>query len=369
MRTTSISFSAVSRLIIGAGAAVVVALPGTLNAQSTESVANQLERLKRDLQVLSRQVYKNGATGQSAASASRAGSAPASGNAYIIRVEDRLTQLEGESRANTGNVENINHTLNQISARLDTLSNDINFRLSTLEQRLNALSRNPQLLQQGAVQPGAAAGAPAAPPRLAAVPRAAGVQAGPASGGSALASQPGTLGTITQTELNAVRTQQGGPVQGAPASAGSPAPAAVAQPQTAAIQTGLPQGSVQDQYKYAFGLVRKAEFDKAADALQEFIKVHPDEPLTSNARYWLGRTHYVRKNFRQAAEVFLASYQREPKGPRAADNLLRLGMSLAGLDKKKEACATYTKLQQDFPNASSVVKKQLAQQRTKTGCG
>ncbi len=363
MRANTTSKHGFSRIVLPAGLVAAIALPNGALAQSTESVANQLERLKRDLQVLSRQVYKNGATGQSPSAASGSAAAAPRGNAYIIRVEDRLTQLEGESRANTGNVENINHTVNQISARLDTLFNDINFRLSALEQRLNALSRNPQLLQ-GAAQPGS--GAPSASPKLAAVPRTAGVQTGPSSGGSALASQPWTLGTITQTELNAVRSKDGvAPSGQAPATATAPG---APQQQTVAVPTALPKGSVQDQYKYAFGLVRKAEFGKAADALGEFIKIHPDEPLTSNARYWLGRTHYVRKNYRRAAEVFLASYQWEPKRQRAADNLLWLGMSLAGLDKKKEACATFTKLEQDFPNASSVVKKQLAQQRSKTGC-
>ena len=63
------------------------------------------------------------------------------------------------------------------------------------------------------------------------------------------------------------------------------------------------------------------------------------------------------------------SYQGDPKGAKAADNLFNLGMSLAGLNKNKEACATYAKLQQDFPKAPSVIQKRLAQQKTRTGCG
>ena len=66
--------------------------------------------------------------------------------------------------------------------------------------------------------------------------------------------------------------------------------------------------------------------------------------------------------------MFLASYQGDPKGAKAADNLLNLGMSLAGLNKNEEACATYAKRQQDFPQASLVIQKKLAQQRTRTGC-
>ena len=120
--------------------------PRTLLAQNSEALANQLDRLQRDVQVLSRQVFKMVGPTPPLSSPPPAKASASAGNAYIIRVEDRLSQLEGETRSNTGNIENITHALSQISARLDTLSNDINFRLQTIENRLNVISRNPQLL-------------------------------------------------------------------------------------------------------------------------------------------------------------------------------------------------------------------------------
>ena len=59
----------------------------------------------------------------------------------------------------------------------------------------------------------------------------------------------------------------------------------------------------------------------------------------------------------------------EPKGKKAADNLFRLGLSLAGLKKNKEACAAFDKLDQDFPKNKSITEKQLKQQREKIKCG
>ena len=116
-------------------------------------------------------------------------------------------------------------------------------------------------------------------------------------------------------------------------------------------------------------MVRKQEFSDAVKALEEFIKSYPTESLTANARNWLGRTHYVTKDYRSAIEVFLAAYKAQPKGKKAADNLFRLGLSLAALKKNKEACATFYKLDQDFPDSNSINKKQLVQQRKKIGCG
>ena len=361
MRTILTALRFTCRFLAGFAFGALLLANGPLLAQNSDSLANQLDRLQRDVKVLSRQVFKNGvANSPNVAPASPQSATSSAGNAYIIRVEDRLSQLEGETRSNTGNVENISHTLSQISARLDTLSNDINFRLRTIENRLNVISRNPELLGQGAAQPDVSGAI--APPKLASVPRAAGVQSGAVTGGSALTSEPGTLGTISQTDLNAVRGQS----SLAPTSEASQPPEL--RQEAAVAPSILPAGSVQEQYKYAFGLVRKTEYEKASRALSEFIKTHPDESLTTNAQYWLGRTHYVRKDYRRAAEVFLASYQGDPKGAKAADNLLNLGMSLAGLNKNEEACATYAKLQQDFPQASLVIQKKLAQQRTRTGC-
>ena len=360
MRIILFVFPVACRLITGLGVLPLASEP--LFAQNSDALANQLDRLQRDVQVLSRQVFRNGVASPSIEPPTIRQDAPASaGNAYIIRVEDRLSQLEGETRSNTGNVESITHALSKISARLDTLSNDINFRLQTIENRLNVISRNPKLLGQVAARPDASKAL--APPRLAAVPPAAGVQSGAVTGGSALTGEPGVLGTISQRDLKAV----GG--EASTALTGDVIQAADPKKQTAIAPSLLPPGSVQEQYKYAFGLVRKTEYERALMALTEFIKTHPDEPLTLNAKYWLGRTHYVRKDYRRAAEVFLASYQGDPRGAKAADNLLNLGMSLAGLNKNKEACATYAKLQQDFPKAPTVIQKRLAQQKTRTGCG
>ncbi len=148
------------------------------------------------------------------------------------------------------------------------------------------------------------------------------------------------------------------PVQAAPA----PVPVA------ANVPIVLPQGTPKEQYNYAFGLLRQANYDKAELALQEFVKLHPKEDLVGNARYWLGETFYVRAAYVQAAEVFLEGYQADPKGPKAPDSLLKLGMSLAGLDKKREACAAFDKLTKDFPKVSAGIRNTVKREKQKSSC-
>ena len=118
----------------------------------------------------------------------------------------------------------------------------------------------------------------------------------------------------------------------------------------------------------AFSLLRQGKYDEASTALKQFIADHKDDKLASNARYWLGETHYVKGAYVDAAETFLEGYQTDPQGPKAPDALLKLGMSLSSLDKKNEACAAFQKLRSDYPNASAGLKTTLQREWEKNGC-
>lgn len=130
----------------------------------------------------------------------------------------------------------------------------------------------------------------------------------------------------------------------------------------------LPAGSEMDQYNYAFSLLRKADYDGAEVAFNEFITLHPDSDLSGNAYYWLGETYYVRNSYNDAAIAFLKGYQRFPNGDKAPDNLLKLGMTLTRLGKKAEACATFAELKSKFPDAPQTVRDKAAQESSAAGC-
>ena len=64
----------------------------------------------------------------------------------------------------------------------------------------------------------------------------------------------------------------------------------------------LPAGTPDEKFKFAFSLVRKADYEKASQALEQFITLYPSIPLSLNAKYWLGRTYFVQKEYREAAK-------------------------------------------------------------------
>lgn len=361
------------------GLAVVPVSTSWAQSVDTRALMDRIERLERDIRTLNVQIARGGGT---PANASSGGAAPASPNdpAYA-RLNVRVSQIEADMRRATGRVEEISFQVNQVAQQLEKLSTDVNFRLSQLER--GGVAPTSGLPPAGS--PSLAGQAPQLTP--------------PPSGSDQPALPDGTqvLGTLTEAE--AAATPQPGaqapatgdteadrllaqitgeaatPPAPAPAPASAPAPSGVsvasdagtslaAPKQTAA----LPEGTPREKYSHAFGLLRQGQYDLAASALRTFIEEHGDDPLASNAQYWLGETYYVRGAFVEAAETFLEGYQANTQGPKAADALLKLGMSLASLEKKQEACAAFQKLREDYPNAPVGLKNTMQREWQKNGC-
>ena len=168
---------------------------------------------------------------------------------------------------------------------------------------------------------------------------------------------------------------EGGAVAPAPdtaadtATAATDAAAAAPEGESVAAATVLPPGSAMERYNFAFSLLRKADYEAAEAAFVEFIALYPDNELTGNAYYWLGSVHFVRDRFRDAAVAFLKGYSGTPTGPKAADNLFKLGAALSRDGKLKEACAVFEKLAGEFPGAPRALLDEAAVEAAAARCG
>ena len=124
----------------------------------------------------------------------------------------------------------------------------------------------------------------------------------------------------------------------------------------------------QEVYQRAYNLLAKGEYAAAETAFKSFVKKFPENNLSSNAYYWLGETFYVRQNYQLAAYNFANGYKNFPKGAKAADQLLKLGISLHALKKNSEACATFSKLSQEFSELPQRIEKRAQTYSKKLEC-
>lgn len=123
-----------------------------------------------------------------------------------------------------------------------------------------------------------------------------------------------------------------------------------------------------DIYKYAYNMLIQENFLEAEKYFNIFLGENPDDPLASNAYYWLGETFYVQKSFQKAAISFAKGYQKFPKGNKAIDQLFKLALTFINLGKNEDACASFSKLELEFPNASERIKNRAKEYKTRVKC-
>ena len=311
-------------LVLGAGLAAGQAV--WAQDANTRALIDRIDRLQRELVTLQRQVYKGEAPPASAAGAA-AGTIGITTTA-AARIGQRLSQFEAELRTLTGQVEETVYRNNQLRERLERLATETDFRLLQLEQA----------------------------PRPEAAPGVAGT------------GQPRVLGTVSQADLEALRSQ---PVESASPTAQPGAQQGALQPggqQAAAPGYALAGETPEEQYRHAFGLLSQANYGEAELALRTFVELNPQDPLAGNAKYWLGETFYVRQDYQQAAVTFAEAYQEYPNSGKAPDNLLKLGMSLSALGSKPDACGTFIELLKRYPKAAATVIQRAKQERQRLAC-
>ncbi len=294
----------------------------------TRGLVDRLDRLERDLNTLQSQVYR-GQTGQAAGDGGGSGGSM-SGNAYSL-LDDRITALETQLQNVTGQVEKANFGIRELSAKIERMQADNDFRFKELEAKAGITAA-----------PAAVAGTPVA--------GATGAAAAGAAGGAA-GSEPQGLAPAAGFLVH--HGAKSGPEQKA------------AQPSAAPTLVGK---TPQEQYDYAFGLLRNSDYDAANAAFQAFIAQHPRDPLAGNAMYWRGQIPYSQGRYDQAAVIFLDVYEKYRKSPKAGESLLKVGLSMSNLGKKKDACAALHRFSAEFPDAAENLKRQSAAEKRKLGC-
>jgi TolA-binding protein len=76
----------------------------------------------------------------------------------------------------------------------------------------------------------------------------------------------------------------------------------------------------------------------------------------------------VQGQHEQAAEQFRKGFQVLPEGPKAPDNLLRLGMTLDVLGRKDESCIILKQLLEKYKGRSESVLRKATRESEKLGC-
>lgn len=129
-----------------------------------------------------------------------------------------------------------------------------------------------------------------------------------------------------------------------------------------------PSGAVPEVlYEEAYAAYAGGRNQEAQAKFSDFVARYAAHAYAGRAYYWLGELAMKEGNQKEGARYFLLSYQTDPKGPKGADTLYRLGVSLVALEQKKQACGAFSEVLRKYPKAGDVRRKALSELKA-LGC-
>lgn len=302
-----------------------------------------------------------GSTTPPAASAAR--------NAPVVPVQlaqgaaaERFNRIEAQMRTLTGQVEELTYQLRQLQDQLKRMQEDNEFRFGELE-RGGSAGAAPRTQDATAAPDTAAAEQPPVPT----LP-----PPGQSDAIGAIAGEPPTPPVPPDlTGPGAPPQPLGTLTLDAPFASGVDQPLDLTQPLPSAtpdVAMIAPTGDPRTDYDRAYGSILNGDYGNAEVAFRQFLDAYPDDALAPDAQYWLGESLFVRAQYRDAANEFLAGYKAYPKSGKAPDALLKLGLSLSGLGEREAACRTFDAVLKQYPDASNALRQRVKFEQSSAGC-
>jgi TolA-binding protein len=280
------------------------ALPAA--AQQRETNEQRIERLEQQLRAVQRRVFPNGAAAQ-------------------VEPEIQPAAQPGTRPAGGGSA------VADLNARVDALEAQLAALTGAIEESSNRTRQLETALTSFREDAGARLTRLEAPPAAAPVPAQASAQPAPA----------------VREPVRAPAAEQPAPAPAAGASAADPA---------------------EEAYNAAYRLWESRQYEQAQTALQAVAERYPRSRWASWASNLAGRAFLDDNKPATAARIFLANYQGNPQGERAADSLFFLGQSLTLLNRRPEACRVYEELARVYPNMRDWLRERLPEARRTARC-
>ena len=139
-----------------------------------------------------------------------------------------------------------------------------------------------------------------------------------------------------------------------------------AQPATPGSVQGVPSEAEiravdeSSVYGEAFAALKAGRYEEAGKGFELYLTKYPDGPRADNATYWLGESHYVRKDYDPALQSFQAVLDKFPDSRKAADAMLKVAYCQYELKAFRNARTTLEGVVSTYPGTESA---RLAEQR------
>ncbi len=103
----------------------------------------------------------------------------------------------------------------------------------------------------------------------------------------------------------------------------------------------LPDGTAEEQFKYALELALKRNFNEAELALSEFMRIHPEDDRIQDAHFWYGGVLFRQQKYEESAFNDIDFNDKYPNDPRTVDTTLRIAQAMSYVAQPDQACTVF----------------------------
>ena len=288
----------------------------------TNELLDRLEKIQKDIQTLEKAVYSKNAT------------LPSDNvvvNEALTRQLAKISELEKQIQQMTSKFEENNYKLQQVSDRLNKVSNDSQLRFQQLESN-RAISEKVSAPKEVVIE-------------------------------KAPAIKKNETNILNSEEVN--KEEEENVIQEKPVQSEN---IKLKEKVNKSKTKVLPKTSIAEQYKYATNIMKSGDFEKAEIAFKEFVDTHSKHELAGSAQFWYGETFYIRQLYEDAAAAFLEGYQKYPNSPKAPENLLKLGVTLAELGEIEQGCKMIVNLKKAYPKTDASILQKSSYEKKRFNC-
>ena len=134
------------------------------------------------------------------------------------------------------------------------------------------------------------------------------------------------------------------------------------------IESVLPEGSPEEQYRFAFGRMLQNDLETAEKGFTEFRELYPDNERAADVLYWLGRVQFIQGDYGKSAMSFTEFNSAYPEDSRLPEAILMIAESVLNFATAEQACQIFADLPQMLDQPGAEFVKRLDELKVAASC-
>jgi tol-pal system protein YbgF len=110
------------------------------------------------------------------------------------------------------------------------------------------------------------------------------------------------------------------------------------------------------EYERLLTLFREGDLDGARQGFAAFLRDYPNSELSPNARFWLGESHYGKKDYRQAIDSYDRVELDFPRSEKVPSAILKKGYAYLAIKDKRRASSAFKQVVTLYPRSPEAGK-------------